>query len=210
MPKSGKTTTMDIVSHYLKRCGMAVKEFHGGGRYAPMDKSHLGALNLYLGCQAIEQVLELRTTSNGIPVAILDRALTDRLIFSRALCDLGRLSAQHLSAWQELLNVPELRHSIDMTFVFTCTPQLSLQRENKDKLSTASGRIMNTDLLEALRTGALSITSGESPPCSKQLFHVDTEKFDGSPQATARLVVEHLRGIDALKDVPGPDSEGLR
>ena len=30
MPKSGKTTVMDVISHYLRREGLPVAEFHGG------------------------------------------------------------------------------------------------------------------------------------------------------------------------------------
>lgn len=85
IPKSGKTTILDVVSHYLRRQRVPIAEHHGGGRYAPLGKENLGKLNLYLACEAVRYVVS--TSQDGLSprVHLLDRGIVDRLIFTRSL-----------------------------------------------------------------------------------------------------------------------------
>src|SRR6185436_13046244 len=94
MPKSGKTTVLDIVSHHLRRSGILLNEFHGGGRYAPIDKSSLPALNMYLGGEAVAFILTRAHREKAVNrLFLLDRGIVDRCIFTRALAALGKLDS---------------------------------------------------------------------------------------------------------------------
>src|ERR1043165_5333867 len=86
MPKSGKTTIFNIVNHYLKRQGYLIEEFHGGGRYSPIDKSAITSLNIYLACRAVDFIL-ISSAKEKVHhrVYLMDRGLFDRMLFTRAL-----------------------------------------------------------------------------------------------------------------------------
>lgn len=205
MPKSGKTTTLDIVAHYLKRSGVPVSEFHGGGRYAPLGKSDQGKLNLYLACEAVRRVVTVGATPGAHPrLYLLDRGLLDRYIFTCALKNLGRLTDAHHTAIASFFSAPELERQIDLAFVFTTSSTISLARENKNSLTTDSGRVMNTTMLDALREAALETLRPKPPTYVKAICHIDTTATDGDVRNTARTVLMEMMKLDELSSLELP------
>jgi thymidylate kinase len=192
MPKSGKTTVLDIVAHYLKREGLRLGEYHGGGRYAPIDKTSIASLNMLLAAKAAEYIL---TTSererDGNRVFLLDRGVFDRYIFTRMLEDEGRIDAAESRAIRSFLLAPRLTRPTDAVFAFTTSPALSLRREYANKLVEREGRVMNNDRLDRLRR-----LTREAVTDLREHFaaitEVDTERADGDPVGTARAIVDTL------------------
>jgi thymidylate kinase len=196
MPKSGKTTVLDIVSHRIRRAGCAVADFHGGGRYAPVGKSDLASLNLYLAASALQYVAAIGADERPPRIHLLDRGLNDRVIFSRALGSLGLISDSHVTAIEAIAGVRDVRQKIDACFVFTTSPELSLQRESANRLTTVHGRIMNTSRLQALHDAANSFAREQPPTAEGPLIvEVDTAGLDGQVQATARTVLETIASL---------------
>ena len=213
LPKSGKSTVMDVVSHYLRRMGLPVKEFHGGGRYAPIGKNELGRLNLYLACEAVRYCLATHEEDSAPRLHLLDRGLVDRVIFTRALHAMKRVSTAHADSIERLVATPDLRDEIGLCFVFTASPQLSLRRESANRLTGNQGRVMNYTFLTHLRTAALDLLD-EHPrtECAQQLVPIDTETADGQVTDTAQHVLRFVSA--ALRqqgvDVPPPAETGTR
>lgn len=196
IPKSGKTTISDIVSHYLRReQNLDVSEFHGGGRYAPLTKKDLGSLNLYLACQAVQHVLVARGPTDR-DVHLMDRGLVDRLIFTNALSAMGRIGPDHESAVRGILAAPELKEAVSCTFVFITSSELSLERETRNKLSPKDGRVMNSELLGHLRTAAAGVVEDSlSRRLSEHIVVVDTQAYNGDIMGTAEMVAQTINEI---------------
>jgi thymidylate kinase len=193
MPKSGKTTVLDITAHYLRRQKLPVAEFHGGGRYAPVGKSDLPELNVYLACEAIRYVLAADQLYREPRIHLMDRGIIDRMIFTLALNSIGRLSDEQRDCTLGVLGLPEVVSKVDKTLVFVTDPQLSLSREVHNKLSASDGRVMNTPLLTALQTAAETWqqSAARIPPT----ITVDTAVLDGDIQRTAFTVLTGIAGV---------------
>ncbi|WP_285103999.1 hypothetical protein [Promicromonospora sp. MEB111] len=195
MPKSGKTTVLDILSHRIRRAGWTAADFHGGGRYAPVGKKNLASLNLYLAGSALQYVATIGSDERPPRFHLLDRGLNDRVIFSRALRSLGLLDGVHVAAIEQLADVPDVRSKVDLCFVFTTTSELSLRRERANRLTTADGRIMNSPRIEALRKAATDFSAAEPAPAGPRIIPVDTARLDGAVRETARFALEAIATI---------------
>lgn len=193
MPKSGKTTVLDIIAHYLRRQSLPVSEFHGGGRYAPISKKDLPRLNVYLACEAIRYVLAADQLHREPRIHLMDRGIVDRMIFTVALNSIGQLSGEQCDKMIGLLALPEIVERIDNAFIFVTDAEKSLEREAKNKLSTHGGRIMNNDRLIALRT-AVDLWK-ESDIRRPPTAIIDTALLDGDIQGTALAVLSKIDHI---------------
>src|SRR5262249_19123403 len=150
-PNSGKTTVLDVVAHFLRRRGVPIVEFNGGARYAPPWESQLCEIHHFLSSGDVRHFLSLKHKRNSpTTVHLLDRGLVDRVIFTRALHQLGRVSRAHRDGIESMIGIPELNGAIDLCLVFTTSSALSLARESKNKLTADHGRIVNTTLLDQL------------------------------------------------------------
>jgi thymidylate kinase len=192
MPKSGKTTVLDIVSHRIRRAGWAVADFHGGGRYAPVGKKDLASLNLYLAGSALQYVATIGADERPPRFHLLDRGLNDRVIFSRALLSLGLLGDAHVAAVEQLAGLPDVRSRVDLCFVFTTTSELSLRREHANRLTAADGRIMNTTRIEALRVAATTFSAEAAGAEISRVIPIDTARLDGAVRATAQSALDSI------------------
>jgi thymidylate kinase len=194
MPKSGKTTILEIVRHELRRREGRIIDFHGGGRYAPIDKDFLPELNTYLALEAVRFILELKTqVSPHDRIGLMDRGIFDRLIFTEALKMRGAISETEAEATSNFLIMRRLCTSVDFVFVFQTTPELSIQREAQGKLSPRRGRIMNADALVALRA-AIDRTTEKYQSKFSNVSLVDTAMLNGRVTETAQMIVSKLDG----------------
>jgi thymidylate kinase len=192
MPKSGKTTILDAISHYLRRRRINITEYHGGGRYAPVGKEDLGALNVYLACQTVQHILE-NSSSRRLPrLHLMDRGIVDRLIFTQALAKVSRVSLRHRSSIEGLLLCEEINPP-DICFVFVTTPELSLARESVNKLIDSFGRVMNSELLEQLAQAARQLAEDRRVAHrAQQTVLVDTAEMNGLVRETAEKVLGYI------------------
>ena len=195
MPKSGKTTVLDIIAHYLKREGIRLGEYHGGGRYAPIDKKAIGSLNMLLAAKAAEYVLTtVEREHDGSRVFLMDRGVFDRYIFTRMLEEEGRIDPVESRAVRDFLLASRLTKPIDAVFAFTTSPAISLRREYANKLVEREGRVMNTERLELLRRLTRDTVS-QLRGHFAAVTEIDTELSDGDPVNTARKIVDALLAL---------------
>jgi hypothetical protein len=195
MPKSGKTTICDIVVHFLKRAGLKVTEYHGGGKYAPIDKASLGALNLYLAIKAVDFIVtNVEREKTQCRIFIMDRGIFDRRLFTRALEEMNTIDSAEASTLLRFLELPRLMGHIDGVFLFLTRPDLSLAREYSNKLIETPGRVMNETFLQALRRAG-ERESGIWEESAKHVRRIDTGVEDGNIVGCARLVADDISHI---------------
>lgn len=192
MPKSGKTTTMDTVVHYLKRQGLKVTEYHGGGRYAPIDKSANESLNLYLAGMAVNFILqnsEREKTVNRL--FIMDRGLFDRWVFTRALNMMNKIDNDEYHSIVSYLTISRVIDKIDGVFLFVTNPHVSIDRENKNKLTQKPGRVMNSDVLQKIRDASIE-NHQSSQGMVNNVFLIDTELENNKILETSQFVINKI------------------
>lgn len=203
LPKSGKSTTIEIVATYLRRCGYNVALYHDDGTYAPIGKSDLGTLNIYLAGQAINSVLELAHAKARTPtVLLLDRGIFDRLTFSSVLENRGIISENEHKDFSNFLKMQRLTSLIAGVFVFTAPTECVLRREFLNALHDINGKVMNNSFLDEFRKSSLRLAV-ELSDYFESIEVIDTGKLDGLIRVTARKVaisIEMKLGEIGFKD----------
>lgn len=190
VPKSGKTSAMEIVTHYLKRSGYKVKQFHGGGRYSPIDKGKGKYLNMWIINQIISSILEYTEGENSFPhIFLMDRGLFDRCAFTKAILKREEISSDEYNTMISYLTLPTIVHKVDAIFLFITSVKHSIERELKHKILEKHGRVMNTKYLNLLRESYLE-TYDENKCKFKKVFILDTEKLNNEQTETAQYIVD--------------------
>ena len=151
-PKSGKSTCIDIVSHFFRRVGFNVlAPTEGASKRTPYYlRSDLVAFNTWSASYALTHILEGLYHSDHYHLAILDRGLFDALAWFQLLESDGQIPMDVREIIHNFILVENWRSAIDVVFLFTVDPTTSMERENADKLIDEPGRAMNPELLDRL------------------------------------------------------------
>ena len=151
-PKSGKSTCIEIVSHFFHRVGFNVlAPTEGASKRTPYFlKDDWVAFNTWSASYALTHILEGLYHSDKYQLAILDRGLFDALAWFQLLQTNNDISDEVCDTIQNFLLVDNWRSKIDSVFLFTADPDTSMDRENRDKLIDELGRAMNPQSLQRL------------------------------------------------------------
>lgn len=192
MPKSGKSTVVDVICHFLKRKGFKISEYHGGGKYSPIDKSSIESLNIYLANKAIEYIIissEREKVEHRL--FIMDRGIFDRCIFTKALLKMSKIDINEATTINNYLTIQRLTSKIDGVYLFVTNPTLSIEREYKNKLLQKAGRVMNTKFLTILQETSLEVYQ-EKQKAFPNILLIDTQKLDNKITECAQLVADNI------------------
>ena len=161
-PKSGKSTTIDIVGHFFKRSGFRVwAPTEGASKRTPYQlKRDLVAFNSWSLNYAISEILLAFHNVEPHDLVILDRGPFDSLAWMGVLKDQSKISENEYNVIRNYALMDKWAKVVSQIFLFTCTPEISLQRENASKLITGPGTAMNKDMLLAL-LGQYNLLEGE-------------------------------------------------
>ena len=205
VPKAGKTTTLNALQSFLKRCGFRVEVVVERASVCPIrDKKHAN-FNVWTACTTLAQILE-KTQNPPRPedphILILDRGLFDSICWLALMERLERIRPQDRLLVEKFLRIDDWRKRISAVFVMTVSPSDAMTRE-KGLLPVegAKGSIMNQDVLNQMLN-----TTKEAAERMKnefRIFNIDTSigpPKDGVKK-TAEMVAdlalnvieEHLR-----------------
>ena len=199
-PKSGKSTCIDIVAHFLRRLGYKVlAPTEGASKRTPYYlKEDLVAFNTWSASYALMHLLEGLHGSDKYHLAILDRGLFDALAWFELLYVEDQVSLEDRDSVQNFLRISTWRSVIDMVLLFRTDATTSLDREHRDKLIVEHGRAMNPTFIEKLN-GAYD-TVEERYSADFPLRTIDTSSNKGTnPRATAEMAVELILDKFELK-----------
>lgn len=199
-PKSGKSTCIDTVNHFFRRCGYKVlAPTEGASKRTPYYlKDDLVAFNAWSATYALTHILEGRYGSDEYQLVFMDRGLFDALAWFQLLQEHRQIRPEDRDAIQNFLLVAHWRSLVDMVFLFRTDPSTSLAREHRDKLIAEPGRAMNPDFLEDLNK-AYQVISDKYAAQFGSLTTVDTRDNGDrtTPQSTAfevaKKILEQLR-----------------
>ncbi len=156
-PKAGKSTSIDILTHFFKRMGYKVwAPTEGASKRTPYHlRRDLVAFNTWTLNYAISELLLAYYNVDHHNLVILDRGPYDSLAWMRLLHAppdpmQSQLNSEELRIVNEYAVHPRWSKLISRVYLFECEPETSLKRENEHKLTRLGGTAMNPRMLEAL------------------------------------------------------------
>jgi|tagenome__1003787_1003787.scaffolds.fasta_scaffold20983634_6 predicted ATPase len=192
-PKSGKSTNIDIVAHFFKRCGYKVwAPSEGASKRTPYHlKRDWIAFNTWTLAYAIQELMVSYHNVDQQHLIILDRGPYDAVAWMNHLSSIGKLEAEEVEIIEKFAMHPRWIKFISRVYIFKSAPAVSLEREHASKLITEKqGSAMNAETLGALLAQYDSLESqlrSESHPV--RVF--DTTESPG-PLATSYSVATDI------------------
>ena len=192
-PKSGKSTCIDIVSHFFRRVGFNVlAPTEGASKRTPYYlRNDLVAFNTWSAAYALTHILEGLHHSDRYHLAILDRGLFDALAWFQLLENNKQICVEERKTIQNFIALEKWRAVIDAVFLFTADSTTSMERENADKLIEEPGRTMNPEFLDSLNKAYSMVrdTYGEK----FKITDINTSKCkDTTARSTAAQVADRI------------------
>ncbi len=197
-PKSGKSTCIEIVRHFFHRLEYKVlTPAEGASQRTPYyfkAKNDLIAFNTWSASYALMHVLEGLHGPDQYDLAILDRGLFDALAWFEFLADTKQTSEDVRNRVQDFLLIDDWRDKIDAVLLFKTDADTSLNRENRDKLTSQTGSAMNPKALKNLN-GAYDAVHQKYADAFSTVKIVDTSDPKDTPQSTAFDVANIILGV---------------
>lgn len=188
-PKSGKSTCIDIVSHFFRRVGFKVlAPTEGASKRTPYYlKDDWVAFNTWSASYALTHILEGLYHSDKYHLAILDRGLFDALAWFQLLESNNEISSDVCTTVQNFIAIEKWRSAIDAVFLFTTDPTTSMERENADKLIAEPGRAMNTDSLKSLNQAYCTVRKAYEDKFSITDIDTSNDKNTNAKETAAKV-----------------------
>jgi predicted NUDIX family phosphoesterase len=152
VPKAGKTTTLNHLQTFLKRCGFRTEIVVERASVCPIrDKKHSN-FNIWTACTTLAQILEKTQDPPRIDdphILILDRGLFDSICWLRMMEQLSRIRLGDRKVAEQFLRSDDWRKRISCVIVMMASYEDAMNRE-KGYLPIEEGKasIMNKDVLE--------------------------------------------------------------
>src|SRR5664279_3900391 len=151
-PKAGKTRSIGGLELFLKRNGIKAEVFTERASIAPIkSKGHLN-FNVWVSCASLQGMLE--ALYRDLDVFILDRGVFDALVWNEWLEMTGKITSQEAAQVVQFFTMDRWTDLVDLVFVFTCEPRVSIEREYADQLTTKRGTIMEEGTLKQFKHAA--------------------------------------------------------
>ncbi len=119
----------------------------------PVTDKYDPNFNIWTACSAIAELVEaLSNHSKDFDVIILDRGIFDALCWFNWLKGNDSLDQENFDSLEKFLIMNQWRTVIDLIYVFTATPEVSLDREYASLLTRKPGSIMCDDALSSYKS----------------------------------------------------------
>lgn len=195
-PKSGKTRSISGLELFLKRNGIKVEVFTERASVAPIkSKGHLN-FNVWVSCASLQGMLE--SLYRDLDVFILDRGVFDALVWNEWLEMTGKITGEEAGQVAHFFTMSRWTELVDLIFVLTCDPKVSIEREYADQLTTKRGTIMAEETLKQFLQ-ATDKTIKEYGTEFKRIVPIDTTNTK-TRQGVAKITEEALKVLNEFLD----------
>jgi predicted NUDIX family phosphoesterase len=152
-PKSGKSSCINSLSLFLRRNKFRTKVLTERASVCPVTDKYDPSFNIWTACSAIAELVEvLSNNAKDYDVVILDRGIFDALCWFNWLNTSNSLDDDDFSSLETFLVMNKWRTVIDLIYVFTANPEISMEREYASLLTRKPGSIMCIEALLSYRT----------------------------------------------------------
>jgi predicted NUDIX family phosphoesterase len=188
LPKAGKTTTLNQVYSFLRRCGFRCEVVVERASVCPVrDKKHFN-FNIWTACTSLTHLIDKTQNpprQDDPDILFLDRGIFDSLCWFSVLEKLARITAEDRSKVEEFLLIKDWTDRVSGVIVMTAESNDSLQREQGHlPVHGPGGSIMNPHVLRQMRS-VIEDTTNRFRDRFK-FFSIDTssQEFSGQQAKT--------------------------
>jgi thymidylate kinase len=161
----------------------------GASKRTPYNlRRDLVAFNTWSLNYAISELLLAFHNVDRQDIIILDRGPFDSLAWMGILKNQKKLSQEEYDIIRQYALHPNWMSKVSRVFLVTCTPDVSLKRENDSKLITRSGTAMNDTMLSSLLNEYKELSKTFA---GSRIVPIDTTS-DTSPVSTAFEIADHI------------------
>jgi predicted NUDIX family phosphoesterase len=209
-PKAGKTRCISVLELFLKRNGIKTEVYLERASISPIkSKGHLN-FNVWVSCASLQGMLE--SLYKDIDVFILDRGVFDALVWNEWLEMTGKVTRAEAHQVEQFFTMKRWTDLIDVVFVLTCDPKVSIQREYADQLTTKRGTIMAEGTLGQF-LASIKKTMEKNGSRFRRIEQIDTSQVK-TREGVARITDQALTALDGFLDecicvVPAAEVTGL-
>lgn len=195
-PKAGKSTNIDTVTHFFKRLGLKVwAPTEGASKRTPYHLKHDWVYyNAWALNYAISELIIGYHYVDKHHLVILDRGPFDSLAWMTLLKEKGDLTADEYDRIERFALHPKWADLIDRLYLFTCSPDKSMERELSLKLIKSEGSALNPDILGGLLKEYQALQNRLEAQYSGKIKKIETTE-NSTPKLSAYQVAEDVLSI---------------
>jgi predicted NUDIX family phosphoesterase/thymidylate kinase len=155
-PKAGKSTCINSLELFLRRNGFRTRLLTERASVCPVNNKYDPYFNMWTVTSALAELVELLANhSKDYDVVIMDRGIFDGLCWFVFLRDKNHLDTESFKSLEGLLLMNKLKAVLDLVYIFTVSPEVSLKREYANLLTEKTGSIMKPDILNSFKDSIL-------------------------------------------------------
>ena len=155
VPKAGKTTTLQHVQAFFKRCGFRTDVVVERASICPIQDKRHANFNVWTACTTLAQVLEKTQSTpreDDPQILFLDRGIFDSICWLRMMERISRIRVGDRQIIESFLTMDEWRKRVSGVFAMLVTPEQAMERERGLlPVEGSSGSIMNHDVLMQIK-----------------------------------------------------------
>lgn len=196
VPKAGKTSTINQIAAFFKRCGFRVEVVIERASVCPIrDKKHSN-FNVWTACTTLAQLLEKTQNppkDDDPQILILDRGIFDSLCWLSMMERLSRIRTDDRKAIESFLMVEDWRTRISGVIVMSASPDDSMKRERGHlHVPGAAGSIMNTEVLEQMRNTTNKVADKYNGDFRIEKVDTSSNDFRDKAQQTSKFIADRM------------------
>lgn len=196
VPKAGKTSTLNQVYAFLRRCGFKCEVVVERASVCPIkDKKHFN-FNIWTACTTLSQLLEKTQNpprADDPDILFLDRGVFDAMCWLRLLERLGRIRPDDRESANAFLLTEDWISRVTGVIAMSTKPADALKREQGLlPVDGSGGSIMNPVVLKQM--GAVIRSAASDLKDRFKIFSVDTsaKPYAGNQTETCRAVTNRI------------------
>lgn len=196
VPKAGKTSTLNHVYAFLRRCGFKCEVVVERASLCPIrDKKHFN-FNVWTACTSLSQLLE-RTQNPPSPddpeILFLDRGIFDAICWLSLLERLGRITPQDRQRTADFLMIDDWVSRVSGVVAMSTSPEDALQREQGHlPVQGRGGSIMNRTVLHQMGTVLKQKTADFKHRFRTLSVDTSSSTYSNNPAKTCEDVVTKI------------------
>lgn len=205
LPRSGKSSCLDIAQSYYSRKGVSVKLVGEGARFCPFNDRNRTEFSVWMANRALNGILEGRLSREPI-LLVQDRGLFDALAFINLLyCEELIDKEMYVNSMGYLAN-PLWTNSVDLVLLFLVSTERALKRDIPNKLGAGEGVITNPKMIERLRM-SYDFLLKEYGNRFPRIEVIDTSNL--SIKETSHLVIRLIQSSISSSNINNNERGGL-
>lgn len=176
-PKSGKTSCINSLNIFLKRNGFKTHILTERASICPIPDKQSPYFNIWTSCAIISSITENVYYGNSdVDVIIADRGIFDSLCWFQWFKHKKYIDNSDYNTIIDFLTLKKWVSYIDLVYVFTAKPEVSIQREYANLLTRKPGSIMNEKTLKEYLK-AINTTIDTYGGLFRKVEKIDTSEY---------------------------------